>query len=203
VPAEVNAVLLAAIAIGTILFFNQLGFFGPDAGRIGAAIFIIQFGVLIPAQIAGEQLAQRRPRIAFEMLLPVSRRQLVDGLFAASIRNAATMWLLLHAAMGFVLLVTEIPVAARTIAVFALLSAATTLAMAGVSMRLAVWPSMAKRIIVLILAWGALLPPLLVWVTMHDKANAPLFVAFAITLAGVGMWALHAARRAWLNLEFV
>ena len=64
------------------IFFTQFSMLSQSGATSGSFFFFAQFGILMPGQMAGEILAQRRPRIASEMLLPVSRTQLVDGLLA-------------------------------------------------------------------------------------------------------------------------
>jgi hypothetical protein len=202
VPIETQGLFFAVMAICISVFFMQFSFI-REGGGVGMAFFVLQFGVLMPGQLAGEFLAQRRPRIAYEMLLPVSRTQLVDGLLAVSIQNTARMWLIMHVTLGIGLVIIEQPVTLRTAVVFLLLSATVTGAETGVSLRVSMWPSMAKRMLVSALAWVVLLPPLVVWAVNSKKLDAWPFILIAAALVAAGFWALRAARRAWMNLEFV
>ena len=63
------------MALCLTVFFMQFSFFREGPASFGVVIFAAQFGILMPGQLAGEMLAQRRPRMAYEMLLPVSRTQ--------------------------------------------------------------------------------------------------------------------------------
>ena len=114
--------------------------------NFGALFFMAQFAILLPGQIGGEMMAHRRPRIANEMLLPLSRTQLVDGLFAASAGNSARLWVIINIALGIVTLMAKDQVSLRTVAMFLIMSAAVMFAAFGMSMRVAVWPSMTKRL---------------------------------------------------------
>jgi hypothetical protein len=201
VPLEVNGLIFALMAFCMIVGFKQFDFLGRNPGSISGFFLVVQFGVLMPGQLAGEILAQRRPRIASELLLPISRGQLIDGLFAAIIRNTGAMWLIVHVAIGLALLLTETQIAPWTIVVFVLLSLATTVAVMGVCMRTSIWPSLFKRISISLLAWLVLLPPIMAWGAMREKQYAALFLVLAALLIAVGLILVERARRAWLALE--
>lgn len=203
VPAEVNGLFFVLMAVCMVIVFKQFDFFPQNAATFGSAFFLIQFGVLMPATIAGEQMAQRRPRIANELLLPLSRTQLIDGLFAVSIRTSAMLWLMMHVTLGLALAITDQPVTLRKAVVFVILSATTMLAAMGMSLRFSVWPSQGKRLCVMIISLLALLPPLFACAATQDPAYDLVFIALAAVLAAVGLWGLKSARWAWLELEFV
>jgi hypothetical protein len=203
VPIEIQGLFFAAMALCLAVFFMQFSFFRESGASFGVVIFGAQFGILMPGQLAGEFLAQRRPRMAYEMLLPASRMQLVDALLAVSIQNAAKLWLIMHVTLGIALVITERPVSLRSAVIFLLLSAAVTWAAAGVSLRLATWASMAKRMLVSMLAWVVFLPPLIVWATKGVELDVWPFIVITAALLVIGLWAVRSARRAWLNLEFV
>jgi hypothetical protein len=135
------------------------------------------------------------------MLLPVSRAQLVDGLFAGSMRNSLVLWLTINIALGIVVASANPELSLRTVAMYLLISAATMFATMAFSLRVSVWPSRAKRLAVLFPCWFALLPPLVVWGEGRERLGDAPFVVFAALLLGVGAWLLYSARKAWLNLE--
>ena len=165
--------------------------------------FFIQFADPVARTNRGRDDGPAPPRIAYEMLLPLSRAQLIDGLFAASARNSFTLWLMMNAAMGVVVATRTIRFRRRTVAMYLLLSATTMFAAMGLSLRTSVWPSMAKRFTVLWLSWIVLLVPMIVWGTLREKVGDAPFNVVAAVLIGVGAWLLFAARKAWLDLEFV
>jgi hypothetical protein len=202
-PVVMQGMFFVAMVLCIGIFFTQFSILSQKGALSGSFFFIATFGILLPGQMAGELMAQRRTRMAYEMLLPVSRRRLIDGLFAASVRNSITLWLMLHIAVGIVVAMADQPLTLRTVAMFLLLSFTTTLAAMGIGLRTSVWPSMAKRLFVLWLTWMVLIPPVLVWALTHETTGDWPFIATAIALAGVGAWAIRSARRAWLNLEFV
>jgi hypothetical protein len=201
-PVEVQGLFFALMVLCLGIFFTQFSMLSQSGAMSGSFFFFAQFGILMPGQMAGEILAQRRPRIAAEMLLPVSRAQLVNGLLGVSARNAITLWLMVNIALGIVVAMTDEPPTLQTVAMFLLLSSATMLASMGVSLRTAVWPSLAKRLVALWLCWMVLFPPIMAWAVFREKIGDAPFVIIAGVFAGVGVWAIYLARRAWLNLEF-
>jgi hypothetical protein len=71
----------------------------------------------------------------------------------------------------------------------------------GLGLRLAVWPSMAKRLTVLWISWMLLLAPIGgCWANRNTLGDAPLLAMSAILLA-IGAALIHWARKSWLNLE--
>lgn len=201
-PVEVQGLFFATLIVTVGIFFNQFSFLAQAGASFGAIFFMAQFAILLPGQIGGELMAQRRPRIANEMLLPLSRSQLIGGLFAASAGNAARLWIMINAAVGIVTLTSKDEVSLQSVAMFLLLSVTVAFAAFGMSMRTAIWPSMTKRLMVLWCGWLVLMTPLVLWSTMHAKwGNAP-FIACAIGFVGAGAMLVYAARRVWLNLEF-
>jgi hypothetical protein len=172
-----------------------------SAGLMGGLWFYYMFTVFLPGQMAGEVLAQRRPRIANELFLPLARRQLMDGLLAASAYNSLVIWLIMNLGLGIFTMSIGAEVTLQTAAMFILLSASTTIAAMGVSLRTAVWPSRMKRLFVAWLSWMALIPPIALWMTTRDKiSDAPFLVASGLML-GIAAVLFHKARQAWLNLE--
>ena len=201
VPVAVQGLLFSTMVVCIGVFFTQFSMLSSSGGLSGSFFFFAQFGAMLPGMMVGEVLAQRRPRIASELMLPVTRTQLVDGLFVVSARNAFTLWLMLNTALGIVVAMLNEPPTLGTIAMYLLLSAATTLVAMGISLRTAVWPNFTKRYIVLWLVWMALLPAILGWAVLRAKTGDWPFAIVAVALIAVGFAAIYLARRAWLNLE--
>jgi hypothetical protein len=201
-PVEIQGLFFATLIVCVGIFFSQLSFLAQAGASFGAMFFMAQFAILLPGQIGGEMMAQRRPRIANEMLLPLSRTQLFDGLFTASAGNSARLWVIINIGLGIVTLTAKDEVSIQTIGMFLILSASVTFAAFALSMRVAIWPSMTKRLMVLSLSWIVLISPLVLWATMHLKWGEMPFIACAVGLIGAGAVLLYAARRVWLNLEF-
>ena len=201
-PVEVQGLFFAALIVCVGIFFSQFSVLAQAGASFGAMFFLAQFAILLPGQIGGEMMAQRRPRIANEMLLPLSRTQLFDGLFAASAGNSARLWVIINIGLGIVTLTAKDEVSLQTIGMFLIMSSAVTFAAFGMSMRAAIWPSMTKRLVVLWFSWLVLIAPLILWATMHKQWGEMPFIACAIGLVVAGVAVLFDARRAWLNLEF-
>ena len=178
---------------------SLLGPGGQDAG-IGATD--LEDAQRQGSVTADRAMAQRRPRIANEMLLPLSRTQLFDGLFIASSGNAARMWIIVNSALEVVTLASKEQVSMQTTVMFVILSAAAAFAAFGISMRVAIWPSMTKRLIALWVGCVVLVTPLILWEKVHASWGELPFIAGAVGLIGAGAVLLYAARRVWLNLEF-
>jgi hypothetical protein len=201
-PVEIQGLFFAAMVVAVGIFFTHLSFIASGGG-FGAMFFLGGFAVLLPGQMGGEMMAQRRPRMASELLLPLSRDQLLDGLFAASIGNSVRLWLIINSALAIVGLTLKDTISIRTVAMFLLMSASVTFAALGMSMRTSIWPSMTKRLVVLWFTGMALICPLIIWGTMHAGWGETPFILCACVLALIGIGLLYWARLAWQQLEFV
>jgi hypothetical protein len=201
VPAELHAVLMLAILIATMLFLTQWSYFARDS-ELGPLWLPVQFAIILPGMAIGTSLTRRRPRIAGELLLPVSRSDLIDGLFAASAWNALVLWLALNAGVALVAWpVLGDRLTPTFVAMFLLLSAAISLATFGLALRTALWSSLAMRLTVIIVGWIALAAPVLIWWAARGRYGDGPFVVAALLLAALGAALIYNARRAWLNLE--
>ena len=200
-PVEVQGLFMALTIVSIGIFFTKFSILAKAGANFGGMFFFIQFSMLMPAQTAGELLAQRRPRIAWEMLLPLSRAQLVNGLFAASARNAFAMWLMMNAAFLIVVGLQEKPVSLGTLSMFLLMSLATMFATMGVALRVAIWPSTAKRMALLLPSCLIFVIPIALWWNLRENLGDWPFVVVAGGVIAFGAGLLYEARRAWLNLE--
>ena len=200
-PVEVQGLAMALMIVAVGIFFTRFSILAKSGANVSGVFFFIQFSMLMPAQTAGELLAQRRPRIAWEMLLPVSRAQLIDGLFAASARNAFAMWLMMNAAFLIVVGLQENPVSLGTLSMFLLMSLATMFATMGVALRVAIWPSMAKRMAALIPGCLIFVIPIALWWNLRENLGDWPFVFVAAGVIAFGAGLIYEARRAWLDLE--
>jgi hypothetical protein len=201
-PVEVQGFAMATMFIAMGVFMSQFSFVAKGSGTIGAVWFLIVFAILLPGQMAGEAMAQRRPRIAAEMMLPLRRYQLVDALFAGVIRNSVVLWLMINAAMGTVIAMSNTEVTVADAGQFLLLSGSMLFASIGIGLRTAVWPSMFKRFIALWASWMIVLLPMFALWTQRDKIGDAPFLLLPIVLLAVGVFFYRSARRAWLNLDF-
>jgi hypothetical protein len=200
-PIEVQGVLFGLFIVCFGLFLSRFSYMAKAGTNFGGMIFFIQFAVLMPGQMAGEMLAMRRPRLPFEMLLPASRTQLVDALFAVSARNSFVLWFIMNAAICIVFALVTDEITIQTAAMYWVLSGASMFAAMGLSLRFSVWPSRAKRFVVLFASWIPLLIPTVAWWHARDKIGDWPFVLAAFFMVILGGALLAAARRAWQNLE--
>jgi hypothetical protein len=203
-PVEVQGLFMAVMFLAMGVFFSQFSIMAKSASNFGAVWFFVIFAILLPGQMAGEMIAQRRPRLAFEMLLPLTRTQLVDGLFAAAARNSFVLWLMMNGVIAVIAGLMSDRVALSAVAIYLILSASTTFAAFGMGLRVSIWPSMAKRLIVAYLGWIVFIPPTMAFVAsgaLREKVGNWPFILIAVALIAAGAWLIRAARRAWLNLE--
>ncbi len=201
IPTEIQSLFMAVMIVCLGVFLGQFSYLAKPGASFGALFFFIQFAILLPGYMAGELLSLRRPRIAFELLLPMSRTQLVDGLLTLAVRNAFVQWLVMNAAISVVVLLVSDEFPIHMAAMYLLLSGTTMFAAMGLSLRISIWPSRVKRFAVMWVAWMAYLVPLFSWWDSRDTFGDWPFVLLAVVLAAAGAGLLFAARRAWLNLE--
>jgi glucose dehydrogenase len=103
--------------------------------------------------------------------------------------------------LGIVVLFIDAPLSPQSAAMFVLMSGSATFVALALSLRIAMWPSMSKRMIVLWLAWLLLILPIVgLWYARDDVGNAPFLLVTGIILV-IAAWLLYDGRRAWLNLE--
>jgi hypothetical protein len=202
-PMEVQALFMLAGFVALGIFMSKFSIIqgGRAPGQFGALWFFAMFGIVMPGQMAGELLAQRRPRLSYEMLLPVPRRQLIDGLFAAAARNTIGVWVIMNLGLAFVVAIANVEVNAWTVVQFALMSAVTTYVSMAIGLRLAVWPSMMKRLIVVYVCWLVLIAPMFgLWAARDYLGDWPVLLMTGFMLA-VGALVFNNARKTWLQLE--
>lgn len=201
VPTELSTLFILAIMMTPAILFTQLGYASRTPG-IGALLLPVQFAIIMPGMAVAGDLARRRPRLAGELLFPLSRSEWVDGLLAASSWNALVSWLILNA--GLVCVAWPIlgnRVAPTLVVMFLLLSAAIALVLFGIALRTSFWDSMALRLGVLIVAFMVMMAPVSVWYGLHDRYGDRPFIVMALALAAVGAGFVASARRAWLRLQ--
>jgi hypothetical protein len=195
--AAVFAILL--VAIGIIL--NQYSILSKPGVAWGIMFSIGQFAILMPGQVAGEQIAQRRPRMANEILYPLRREQYFDAILLTAARSSLLMWLVLHAAIGIVILSAGNTYPLAMIVTFVLYSLSSMLAFMGIAMRAAIWPSMVKRLILLWSSLFVLVPLWIVWIAARKQTGDWPFALISLVIAGAAAWMIRSARETWLRAE--
>lgn len=198
--AFVQGLWMAVWFGGITLFLGK--FTSYNSAMFGPSTFYLLAAMMFPGMFCGEWLAHRRPRIAAEMLLPLSRSQYVDGLLTAAIQNAVTFWLVMNFGLA---VVTYAAVGAQltlpALATMLLISASSAIGIAGISLRTAVWPSLLKRLAVLSSLMIVFQAPITIWARGHAQYGNGVFLPVAIATTTLGLIMLRFARQAWLNLE--
>jgi hypothetical protein len=151
-----------------------------------------------------------RPQMVRELMFPITRRQLIDGLFATLARQAAVTWIASCAAA--LLVVALLPYEATTwTAVGTLLLYATSIQVItfGLGARFAAWSSWQLQVSAMVL-WGAFLFGLCIWLifalpdpwvnVITDIGTVPILLVALLQLC-VGLTIIKLAHRRWLNLE--
>jgi hypothetical protein len=199
--AEIQAVfttLLIGAATIFLVKFTTLAD-GDNSGALNVMIYCCCF---MPGFLNGETLAGRRSRLAAELMRPVARRELIDGVFRASARNVAVSWLITNAGL---LLVAQYTMGEqltpRVVAKYLIFSIPTCLATWAFSLRLAVWRSQFARLFAatLIFSGTAALVARLVANGHIHAWSVPIATAVVLLVLAVPFIAI--ARRTWLELE--
>lgn len=209
-PAILGGVWMAVWFGAITLFLAKFGFSSqapggpasPNGSLFGSSMFFLQMAMLFPGMFPGEWLAKRRPRIAGELMLPLSRSQYIDGLLASTLWNAATFWFALN--LGLVI-ITYVTVGDRfspvMLCMTLLLTASGAFGLAGVSLRTAIWPSVIKRLGVMMLVMIPVQSPILLWLGKQNHLTNTVVLLSVVATTVVGVVMTRVARTAWLNLE--
>lgn len=194
-----GAVALVAIAILIMLRLPK-----DEDAEFSAQLWLLftLFAALIPGAQAGAELSQQRPYMKAELMWPLTREQLIDGLFKAAAWNALVAWLIANVGMSVVFFfVPGVTVSAPMIATFLLMSASIAALMFGLGLYDVKLTSVAERIVCLsitvIVCFGAMS---LWWAQRTEIGDLPFWLV-AATLGAIGMALKKNARQMWLNLE--
>ena len=123
---------------------------------------------------------------------PSRAAQLIDGLFAVSARNAVDA--VVDDARGgrsYVALTDQPLHTANSRSCSCCSLPPRCSPRWGSSLRISVWPSQAKRLLVMMISLVVLLPPMFTCVTVQDSAYDWAFVGLAVVLVAIGLWALR------------
>ncbi len=155
-----------------------------------------------PAGLAVDKLARRRPVLAREILLPLSREQLIDSLIHAAAWRAGLLWLAGNAiALPLLRNVPELAPSFWRLATYLFLSAAITFGMFGHLLVAVLWDLLASRILAMVTFLAVGLALMLLWWFNRDYlSDVPFWIAGGLMLA-FGRAMYRSGRRDWLNLE--
>jgi hypothetical protein len=200
-PMELQALVMAVMFLAISVFLISFSYLSKSG--FGAQWFIVQMSLLMPGVWAGQMLVLRKPRIAMELMRPLTRGRYFDDLLAASAWNTVVAWLLLNASLAFAVLgLSSDPITLQIGVMFVVLSLAITWATFGLAVRTATWKSSVSRLAALIFGWMILAVPVLIWWFEHGAIGDWPFIGVAVLLLVIGGALIFSARRAWSNLEF-
>lgn len=207
-PPVFSAVMGAVIMIGVTAawlagFRAFAGNQGSDGFSNGNGMwFYLLIYTALPGTIAGQTLAERRPRIAAEALFPLTRSQLIDGLLLALARNTLVYWLAMNIGLLLVarwMLGSQFTLAAAC--VYVLLSMSLCLAGFGAGIRSALWDSLMERLVAAGIGGCIGMGALALWWSLRSSVGDGPFIGMALAIAAIGAWLTQRGRQAWLNFE--
>jgi hypothetical protein len=200
VPAYLHAAWLALIMFAVGWFSNQ-GFNSSPPQR-GTAVGAMWPFLFMASLFPGQYLAMRRSRLAQELLLPLSRREFIDGIFLALARTAVMTAMVLGAAAAALAWLANIPLAeGPALVVYLLLALAIQPYFFGMGIWMALFNSAMGRFAGMMLG---MIPGLVIGVIGMKLVQQGAFVVavlVAAATAGVGIGTIAHARRKWLEAE--
>jgi hypothetical protein len=196
-PIELNMLMFGAMML--VIFFVS----GEVAhGNNQPLLAPLMMFSIWPGSIPGQMLTMRRARLAQELLLPLSRRQLIDGVGWALLRMTTLSWLFIAAgslALS-VALGAELPSNDR-LAGYLIISLAVQPYLLGATTYIASYSSAAVRLTLWIVV---LMPGMLAGMAgigILHTVGLRVLMPYAALLMAVGVVAMGYSRRKWLNLE--
>lgn len=181
---------------------------GPySIARSTDATFLIMpaiFSAMAPFAVAGGAIGWRVPRLRNEILFPLTRRELIDGLMLTAAWHSLVIWLL-GCACGTGILLYALPVEAKSVSLFvtaAFLTGAVAVAAFGLSLHIVMWETKFAQLFALGLFVVVCIAMMTIWwISREDLGDAPYWVMAAMVM-GVGAMMTHTGRTVWLNQEF-
>ncbi len=205
-PVEFVAAGYAFLIMIAVIFITPKCDDSYDISRSTDYVFLILpalFASLAPLAVAGGAFEKRLPRMANELMFPLTRRQLIENLLLAAASYSITLWII-GCAVGAVVLFVILPSEAIGLSLFATaaaLCAVSAVAAFGLSLNIVLWEVRAAQFFVMGLFVLGIITLLLTWWTSReDTGDAPFWVAAAI-VGAVGVVMIRSAHDTWLNLE--
>lgn len=97
-PVLVQAGIMAGVFLVVLSFMYSALETGPGSAP-AFSLAALNIMVIMPAMIPANLMPARRARMAQELMLPLTRRQYIDGLFTAIAKQGLATWLVMHLAM--------------------------------------------------------------------------------------------------------
>lgn len=205
-PVELTALWYSLAILAFVLFATppreeiEYPFSSPHLGLLLLPAISVS---LAPMVLGGGALEKRRPRLANELLFPLTRCQLVRYLFLAAAWNSAIFWGLGCVAGAAILLIT-LPIEALSFPLIAtafVLCTACAIAAFGLSLYFIMWEEVVPRIVFLSFVVGGNLTLLLSWWTMRKDTGDSAWCLVAMIILGLGILMIRNAFKTWQKLE--
>jgi hypothetical protein len=205
-PPEFLTILFIAVAVlysFRTIYLEKIGELSDSNLPPQATIRLVPilFGLLLPSTVAGP-VALNRAALSAKLLLPLTRKQLIDNAIVASAWNFAVLWIPFSAlSMYLIWAVPGLDLSLLRVATFAFISGATSVAAFCLGVSLAVWKSFFVATLAAI--FSAFLAPALFltwWFARDTTTDVPFWIISGFALS-LGLWAMRRARLAWLNTE--
>lgn len=222
-PHSNNPAALFRYGFGRISSGLQAVFLGASCAIYGVALyqlhimqtktttpdtlwFPIMIAVAIPSAGAGIYLAQRKQRMAQELLRPATRKQYFDGLLGALVKQTALLWLALQLALTVVVLSIENVLLQEELlpltAAYFVVSLALQVPAFGLCIAIARWNSLLLQLLSMYAVAG--LELLAIWAWWSAREQLGNFSAMALVIVvslALGGAMIRAAQRSWLCAE--
>jgi hypothetical protein len=205
-PVEIVAAGYAFLMMFVVIYITPKSDDSYDISRSTDYVFLILpalFASLAPLGVAGGAFEKRLPRMANELMFPLTRRQLIGNLVLVAAWYSVSFWVL-GCAAGAVVLFVILPADAISFSLFATaatICAASAIAAFGLSLNIALWEVRAAQFFVMGFFVLGIVTLLLTWWTSRGDAGDAPFWIFATVVGATGALMIRSARRAWLNLE--
>ncbi|TWT88130.1 hypothetical protein Mal64_16020 [Pseudobythopirellula maris] len=187
------------------LFTAALVMYGPALDRLNDGMIVyllLMFACFVPASAAGK-LAQRRPQMERELLLPMTRRDYMRGVLTPLVWDAAWLWLAHAALLVYVIGVFRpdlaSPAMTAVIAPFALFSLACNVFVGGWEIYLASYRIGLLRGALTLVASFLTIAAVTPWWLNRESVGGLYFIVAAGVFALAGVVLTRLAWRRWLN----
>lgn len=202
--------LSIAIIAGFLLLFAAIGLMASGTRpqnftllKLAGGLILAWLALWLPTSMAAGRMATRWPLLGYELMRPVARGQLFNGLLRALARDTAMLWISLHVMIGLGLFtIPSREIEPQAMATFVLLSLA--LQPVYLSLLLALGTQWGKPGVSLgtpamaVASYGIFL----FWLSVCEFAGNGVLLAVAVLIACLGITLGVWVRRRWTNLEF-
>jgi hypothetical protein len=196
-PIELNLVMFGGMMMVVFYFTGHMA--TSDNGFLFGPLMMFS---IWPGSVPGQFLTMRRARLAQELLLPLTRRELVDGLGWALVRMATISWITLAlACVGLSLSIgVQLPAQDR-LAGWLIISLAVQPYLLGFMTYIARVSSAAVRFGLMMLGLFPCMLAGMAGIGILHAAGLGALLPYAALLVAVGVIMVRLSRKTWLHLE--